>query len=361
MKKILQIGMSSSLGGIEVFIKNLFDNLTHENFHFDFIDTTEKGICFKDYFEQHNCKVYNITPRRRNPLKNRKELAQIMKNNNYDIIHYNLNTLSYITPILLANKYKVKIIVHSHNEWQGHNLKTLFLDKINRIRISQIPITRLACSDVAGKWIFNEKNFKIVNNGIKIEDFLYNEKNRKEIRKELNISDSCTVIGHVGAFREQKNHEFLIDIYNEYLKRNRDSILILIGDGKLKQKIKDKVGDLKIERNVKFLGLRNDIGKLLSAMDLFLFPSKFEGLPISLVEAQIAGLPCLTSDRITKEIDITGRLNFLSIEETKLNDWVDKMLNLNKFNRLNNLDSEKIKKYDIKNTAHEIEKIYSTL
>ncbi len=361
MKKILHIGMSSSLGGIEVFVKNLFDNINHEEFQFDFVDTTVKGICYKEYFEKNNCKVFKVTPRRKNTFKNRKELEQIIKNNRYDIIHYHLNTLSYITPIILANKCKVRIIIHSHNEWKGNNLKTRILDKINRKRISTIPITRLACSEVAGRWIFNEKKFEIIDNGINIKEFLYNEQNRKDIREELNISDSCTVVGHVGAFREQKNHNFLIDIYNEYLKNNSNSILLLVGDGKLKQEIKEKVKILHIEQNVKFLGVRNDISNLLSVMDLFIFPSKFEGLPISLVEAQIAGLPCLASNTITKEIDITGNVDFLSIDETKLYAWVDKMLNINYHNRIMNLDNEKIKKFDIKNTAHVIERVYNKL
>lgn len=360
MKKILQIGMASSLGGIEVFLKNLYDNINHEEFQFDFIDTTPNGICYKEYFERSGCKVYKVTSRRENMLKNKKELENIIKNNHYDIIHYHLNTLSYITPIILANKYNIKVIVHSHNEWKGTNLRTAILDQINKKRIIKENVVRLACSEVAGNWIFGKEPYKIIDNGINTLEFLYKKEKREKVRTELNIPESCTIIGHVGAFRYQKNHNFIIDVYYEYLKRNRNSMLILVGEGELKEEIETKVKDLQIEKNVKFLGLRKDVNNILSAMDYFIFPSHFEGLPISLVEAQIAGLPCLVSDTITREIDLTGKIDFISITENDIEKWVQKIINTKTGNREISLDNPKIKKYDIRNTVNQIENIYST-
>ena len=361
MKKILQIGMSSSLGGIEVFLKNLYDNIDHKEFQFDFIDTTEKGICYKEEFEKGNSKIYKITSRSKNFMKNKKELEKVIKEGNYDVIHFHLNTLSYITPILLANKYNIKIIVHSHNEWKGKKIKVLLLDKINRKRIKKANIIRLACSDVAGKWIFENNQFLIINNAIDIEKFKFSEDIRKKIRLELNIPDNYTVLGNIGAFREQKNHEFLIDIYYEYLKLNPKSVLVLVGEGALMEKIKQKMKKLKISENVKFLGLRNDVNEVINAFDIFVFPSLYEGLGIVLVEAQCNGLLCFVSNTIPGNAKITNNIYYLPLEENSKY-WADYIWKHGGIKPEHKNEMNKIKQagYSVRDLAKKIEEIYNT-
>ena len=160
--------------------------------------------------------------------------------------------------------------------------------------------------------MFGKHKFQIMNNAIDAKKFIYNEEVRKQKRVELGVEDKF-VIGHVGRFNLQKNHEFLVKRFADFAKTNEDAILVLIGNGELQEKIKEMAKEYGIETKVKFLGLREDIPQLLQAMDLFLFPSLFEGLPVTLVEAQAAGLPCVISDMITDEIMITDQISKVSL------------------------------------------------
>ena len=165
----------------------------------------------------------------------------------------------------------------------------------------------------------------VVNNAIDVDKFKYDEKIRKEKRKELNIKDNQLVIGHIGRFVQQKNHEFLIDIFNEIYKQDKNAILLLIGEGPLKEEIQNKVNELGLDKNVKFLGQRSDANELYQAMDAFVLPSLYEGLPVVGVEAQAAGLPCFFSTDMTKETEILDSTKFISLTH-KSKYWADKIL-----------------------------------
>lgn len=356
--RILQIGMSDSLGGIETFIINLYRNIDKNKFQFDFIDMTKNGICYKDEIERMGGKIYKVTPRKESIIKNKNELRKIIIENNYKIMHFHLNTLSYVTPIIIAQNLKnIKIIIHSHNQWKGKNIKTLFLDKINRCRIKKDKIIKLACSDVAGKWIFKNEKFQIIDNGIDLEKFAFSEDKRQKIRKELNIDEDCVVIGHVGAFREQKNHNYLIDIFNEYLKNNSNAMLLLIGEGNLKNEIQEKVNTLKITNKVKFLGLRNDTDYLYSSMDYFIFPSFFEGLPIAMIEAQASGVNCIASNKITDEVCINNNVKLIDINK-KPNEWASEIKSLSDLSK-RKIINKNLNKYNLKETIKKMEDIYN--
>ena len=163
-----------------------------------------------------------------------------------------------------------------------------------------------------GRWMFKNHSFVIMRNAINTEKFVYDPEIAKRQKESLGIEDKF-VLGHVGRFNFQKNHEFLIEIFNEVCKENANTVLLLVGTGELEENIHKKVRNLGLHEKVKFLGVREDIPELMQAMDVFVFPSLFEGLPVTLVEAQAAGLPCVVSDTITKEIDITNNVKFLDI------------------------------------------------
>jgi glycosyltransferase involved in cell wall biosynthesis len=163
-----------------------------------------------------------------------------------------------------------------------------------------------------------------LNNAVNVEEFLFNKEMRQKIRRELNVHDEL-VIGHIGRFNKQKNHEFLIDIFKLVVEKRPDAVLVMAGEGNLKPQIEKKVADLGLSSNVRFLGVRSDIANLMQGLDLFLFPSLFEGLPVVLVEAQAAGLKCLISDSITKETNITERIEFASLGESP-EEWANKIL-----------------------------------
>lgn len=173
---------------------------------------------------------------------------------------------------------------------------------------------------VASEYFYNENiinspKHHIINNAIQTKDYAFDEAVRNEIRKEYKLEDKY-VIGHVGRFQYQKNHEFLVDVFNEYLKLDNKAVLMLVGQGEGEEAIRQKVADLGMTENVMFMGVRSDVNKLLQAMDIFVLPSHFEGLPLVLVEAQSAGLPCYVSkDVITKESDVTGNIEFISLDD----------------------------------------------
>ena len=329
--KILMIGMSSNLGGIETYLYNLYRNADKNIFQFDFTNVTEQDIVYKEELEKNGCQIFKLTPRYKNYKKHLEDLKNIFKNNNYDYVHYNIMSFSWYEPIVIANKYSnARIIIHSHcsssNYLKGNHFRTTLLNKVGKFKTRKIPYMKVACGQQAGDYMFGKSNYTIFNNGVDLEKFKFNNSNRKKIRKELKIKDNITIFGLIAAFFPVKNHEFLIDIFYEILKIKKDSKLILIGEGPLQEKIKNKVNSLGINNKVLFLGKRTDVDKIYSALDVYLMPSLAEGLSISLIEAQVNGLKCYTSNNVDKNSNITGNVEFLSLDQSS-EDWVKYILN----------------------------------
>lgn len=219
-----------------------------------------------------------------------------------------------------------------------------------------------ACSENAGRWLFGNKTFnqnkvKIIHNAIETERFKYNENIRNSIRKELHIEDKF-VLGHVGRFVKQKNHDFLIDIFYEVYKKNKDSILLLIGDGPLEEKIKNKVKKLKLEEVVYFLGVKNNVNEFMQAMDVLVFPSLYEGLGMVTVEAQCAALKVICSSEVPKEIKICENVKFLDFND--LAKWINNILDKNN-ERIDCIESARKNGYEIAYEVNKLEKLYVEL
>ncbi|GIP39898.1 hypothetical protein J31TS4_31780 [Paenibacillus sp. J31TS4] len=225
----------------------------------------------------------------------------------------------------------------------------------------------LACSNVAGDWLFGKVRLKtnkskplLINNAIESEKFQFNPNTRRDIRAVLGIKDKF-VIGHVGRFSEQKNHEFLIDIFKDIIIRKSNSVLLLIGKGDMEERIRKKVISLGLEGSVLFLGERSDIHTIMQAMDVFVLPSLYEGLPVVAIEAQASGLKCFLSDSIARDSDITGDVEFITLNGST-EDWVKKLLHYYKgYERQDTLNKIIDKGYDIKNSAAWLEKLYITI
>lgn len=218
-----------------------------------------------------------------------------------------------------------------------------------------------ACSEIAGKWMFKNRNFRVIHNAINVSDFVYNESIRQKVRTQLGLLKDEFVIGHVGRFSYQKNHDFLIDVFNEVHRRLPEAVLILIGDAVEDElylnKAKQKVKELNLVENVRFLGIRNDVPDLMQAMDCFLFPSRFEGLGIVIIEAQTAGLPCYVSSVIPNEVKITNLVDFISLNESPEN-WAEKIIK-NKNYKRKDISKEIIKAgYDINTEIKKMQKFY---
>ena len=362
-------------GGQELLICNLYRNINREKVQFDFIAPyTGKNENLKNEIINNGGKFYSINiDFNKNKLFNRinffGKLKTILKENKYDIVHINSVSLLGLTlGTLIAKMAKIKhIIIHSHNDGTD-NLKYRITKKITDRILLKYPNYYFACSNRAAEWKFpkqviENKKYAVIKNGIDVEKFQFNEKIRQKYRENLNVTDKI-VIGHVGRFEKQKNHEFIIEVFEEVLKLNKNACLILIGEGSLKKDIEDSVIRKEIKDNVIFLNIRDDVQNLLCAMDCFLFPSIYEGLCIAVVEAQNSGLPVVCSNKLVKEVEITSNIKKINLNTDK-KEWAKIIIKQIEENKKQNrtLQSEIIRKagYDIKTVAENLTNFYLEL
>lgn len=358
MLRVLHYGLSENRGGIETYLYKIVSHINKNEFQMSFIDMNIGETALKSELTQLGCCFYKITPRKISILKNYYELESLFKTEMFDIFHCHLNTLSYILPIKLALKYKCKVIVHSRNSGAAYQIHTLILHYFHFLTLPRKKITMLAVSDKAGKWLFGRNtNYTILNNGIESQIYKFDSKIRAKLRKELQIENRF-VIGVIGAFLPAKNQIFALRIFSELLKINSKCTLILIGDGPLKKTIET---NCKLD-NVLFLGNRTDVNFLYNALDVLLMPSLFEGFPNVCLEAQTNGLPCIVSDVITKEVDLTG-MKYLSLNlaPDKWAVYLNEMLLLNNEKRNSAVDIIIEKGFDVTNEIERIERIYIEL
>jgi glycosyltransferase involved in cell wall biosynthesis len=359
--RILHVVVNMNRGGAETLIMDLYRNIDRSKVQFDFL-TCKEGVFDSEIIELGGT-VHRI------PYVNEVGHFNFIKSLNhffsthhdYQIVHTHLNRMSGLI-VRAAKKYGIRYcITHSHNTGGEGSFLAKWYKWYSGLYIPSNSDFTFACSEAAAKWLFGSKSndAKLLNNGVEPETFIFSPDVRMMKRKELGINEQL-VIGHVGRFTKQKNHKFLIEVFAEFVKRRPESILLLCGDGVLRKDIEKRVNELNIQEKVKFLGVRSDINQLLQAFDLFLFPSLHEGLPVTLIEAQAAGIPCLISDEITKEVDLgLDLMKFLKL--TSIDLWVDE---LDKFKvekrERNSLKLKQIsdRGYDIKNTACWLQDFY---
>lgn len=352
-------------GGVEAVVMNYYRNIDHQKIQFDFIcDEDSTNIPYEE-IENLGGKVILIPPYQK-VLKYHKELKRVLKEGKYKIVHSHINTLSVFS-LFAAKCAGVPVrIAHSHSTTNKKEKKKNLIKQVLRPFSKLFATDYMCCSELAGRWLFGNKeydngNVYLLNNAIDLDKFKYDEEKRKEKRKELNIEDSTLVIGHVGRFVEQKNHRFLIDIFNEVHKQKENSILLLAGQGPLMEEMKEKVKTLGIEASVKFLGQRNDINELYQAFDIFCLPSLYEGLPVVGVEAQATGLLCILSDDMTKETKVLNTTRFMSLEKNA-KEWASIILNnYNRFERTNAVEEITKNNFNIRNEAKNLENVYFEL
>lgn len=361
MIKVLHYGLTNNLGGIETYLHKLYTNINKDKFSFDFLMNGSDKPCWHDEFEKMGSNFFYVTPRNINPIKNRKEIDNILDNGKYDIIHCHLNSLSYITPVLSAVKKGVPTIVHSRNAGIPTSKLTRLLHSLNSLRLPKDKISMLAVSDYAGDWMFGAKsNVQVINNGIDVKRYMYNNRARNGIREEFGIGEEYVVV-HVGAMREQKNHDFLLDIFYQVLEKKPDSKLLLVGEGPLKPMIEEKVKKLNIKKQAIFTGNRQDIPAIFSSADVFLFPSLYEGFPNAVLEAQTSGIPCLISDTITDEVMVNKNCRTLSLNKNA-EEWANQLLALDTLkDRGSGLDNVMEKGLSVEDEVTKIENIYKRM
>lgn len=358
--RVLQVVTYMGRGGLETMLMNYYRHIDHSKVQFDFLTHREFDGDYDKEIKDLGGNVYHLS--NLNPLSTsyKKSLNDFFENHpEYKIVHSHLDCMAGI-PLKYAKLNNAPIrIAHAHNSNQTKDLKYP-LKLFYKRNIKKNANYLFACGDEAGKWMFNTDNFKVLNNAINARDYTFNINIRNDKRKEFGIFENSILIGHVGRFFPQKNHEFLIDIFNQFHKDYPNSYLMLVGEGELKTSIQDKVKILGLEDYVIFTGLRSDVNELLQAMDVFLFPSLYEGLPVSIIEAQAAGLPCLISDKVPIECKKTDLVYQLSLEDS-VNTWADKIHELSHITRRDTYEEIKQSGFDIVENAKWLENFYIEL
>lgn len=371
MKILYVLNDTFKKGGTESVVFNYFDNINQDAYQIDFmIHTTQEEAATNEMYNfliDSGVKVYCVVPRRISVEQNRREIKKVLKENHYDIVHSHADAANSII-LSIAKKCGVKIrIAHSHNTGipiKIRNLKS-FLHvsylQLCRYKTRKIANVFLACSKEAGLWLFGKKLYKngkikVLSNAIDVDNFKYNKEQRYTVRKKLGYDTEC-VLGHVGRFSVQKNHLFILQLFAEILKKNDNYRLLLVGDGPDIEEIKNRSRQMEVFEKIKFIGASNEVSKLLQAMDVFVFPSLYEGLGISIIEAQANGLPCVMTE--SSKVSSDGCVTDL-VKRIPLNDidaWGKYIIDVDK-ERKNRLDEIKRAGFDIRIEVKKLEAIY---
>ncbi len=355
MIRVLHCVVGMNYGGYETFIMNVYRNIDKNKVQFDFL-TSIDGV-FDCEINDLGGRIYKIPfITKVGPYIYNRNLIKFFKTHSeYKIVHSHMDKFSGMI-MRAADKCKIPIrIAHSHSTGNEGNIAYRVVKDYYGRYINKHCTHRFACSEKAGKWLFNNVQFKVIKNGINIHNYLPNAEVRKKIRAELGF-DNKYVFGHVGRFNATKNHKFLIDVFNEIKKRKVDVLLLLVGDGELHDDIITYAKGCGIEKDLILFGTTNCVGDVLQSMDCFVFPSIHEGLGIALIEAQAAGLICIASDSVPSDADFSSTVKYLSLKESSAK-WAEQILSHSP--NISNIEQKIIKSgYDINSTANILELFY---
>lgn len=368
--RVLQVSAGSqNFGGVSKFVYEVYKGIDKDKVQFDILSPKKTTYeAYRSKIEGMGANIYELKiDDQRKGIRFYIELffktLKFLKNHQYSIIHINSGIITFNLAVALAAKLKgvKRVIAHSHSVKIYRNKIDKYRTNIEKIVIRYLATDYFACSKTAAESMFTSKlitdnKVRIIKNGIQTEKFKFNSDIREEYRKKMGIKDRF-VIGHIGRFCEEKNHKYLIDIFREINRINKNAMLLLIGEGELEEKIKRQVKEYNLEDYVMFLGLRKDVSQLMQAMDMFVFPSKREGLGIVLIEAQAASLPTLASDVVPLETNITKHIKYLSLKEDPIcwSKEIDKFIN---YTRKEDINEIKNQGFDIENTCRELQEIY---
>lgn len=359
--RVLHVVVNMNRGGAETLIMNLYRNIDRSKVQFDFL-TCKEGV-FDSEIKAMGGQIYRIPYV--SDVGHRgyvRELHQFFQRHSYyKIVHSHMDKISGLVLRAAKKAGILNRIAHSHStKSEGGTLSKLYKWYVGQF-IQGNATHFYACSRNAARWLYPSKKIVpiLLKNGIEIRKFSFSNSTRKIIREELSISEQTFVIGHVGRFSYPKNHDYLIDVFAQFHRVRRESILLLVGEGPLRKDIENKVRKLSLENDVIFLGTRNDVNHILQAVDILAFPSRYEGFPVTLVEAQAAGLTCVISDRITPEVNLGIKLiHHLPLNNVK--SWVsqlveraDKPFSREEYN-LRLIEKE----YDIRTTGSKLQSYY---
>ena len=354
MKVLVVCTVPFEINGIVNVIMNYYTNMKSKGVEFDFAVHTsvDERLCKK--IRDNGDKIFILPNRKKNVYSYIRQLQRILKDGKYDIMHVHGNSALMEIELFAARKNEVKKIVHANNTQCTYKI----LNRLLYDRFMKSYDHALACSQAAGKWLYKDRDFMVFNDSIDARNYGFSTEKRRSMRKKLNISDKALAIGHAGQFSAVKNQEYLLSVLEDLVKRKEEAVLLLVGDGEQRHYIEQKAKELNIYERVIFTGITDKVQDYMQAMDVFAMPSIHEGLPLVGVEAQAAGLPCVFSDVITREMKMTEPVEFLPIN-IEASVWAEHILKLSK-----SPDREKGVKciqevgYDIKENASKLLEFY---
>lgn len=304
-------------GGVESVVMNYYRHIDRSKVQFDFLVDEDSTRVPEEEITALGGRVFRIPPYQ-HPIRYRRELIRLMHEQQWSIVHSNINTLS-VFPLSAAKKVGVPVrIAHSHSTMGKGEFAKNAMKLALRPFANMYPTVRFACGHYAGEWLFGKnRDFTVIPNAIELDKFRFDPTARRETREELGIAEDTFLIGHVGRFMPQKNQAFLIDVLADLLPNRPNTMLAFVGDGPDRADVQQHAEELGVADYVLFLGQRSDVNRLYQAFDVFCLPSRYEGLCLVGVEAQRAGLLCLFSDAITREVDATNTSRFMPIDSHK--------------------------------------------
>lgn len=355
-------------GGIEKFIFNLCGNIDREKYDIGLVVVNKVTDVYDEQFKKMGIQIIELLDEKiTNPIKRFKQgvpaFELYLRAERVDIIHFNLSDSIDLLYVLLAKKYGVKVrILHSHNSMANSRVKVI-AHRMGMIFLKNTPNYFWACSHEAAMWLFPSRvyesgRYELIHNAIELDDFTYSNAVREEIRKKYGWADQF-VVGHVGRFNAQKNHKFLVDVFEKIVDQNINSKLILVGSGQLREETENYVKEKGMQERVVFWGESDEVNRLLQGFDLFLLPSLYEGLPFVLVESQAAALPALVSDVITKDVNCTQYIDYYSLDKTA-QEWAEKAIEIHSNDKRRESPTIQLLEagFDCKEMAERVDKLY---
>ena len=352
MERILHILSRTPVGGVGSFLINT-ENTISNNFKFDYLIIEDvKGSQFIPFVKSKGSKVYLLDEKLSllNYGNIRKKIDSLLNNVNYQIVHlHSPNIATLVLPVCKKHNVPIRIL-HSHSTKYSDNFIKSIRNYLIELPMFKYTTNLIACSDVAGKFLFKKRDYTVIYNGIDTNKFYYNFEKEK---------DNKCVIGHVGNFVPVKNHEFLLKVFKKLTDINNKYELWLFGDGETRNKIEEIVQNYKLKDKVKFYGRVSNIQDYYNKIDLLLLPSLYEGFPVAAMEAQAHGLPIIASKNVTSEINFYGDDIFLNIGDNDIHSWVEAIVNINLKNRKDKADKFKKSKFNIIQTTDNLEHFYN--
>lgn len=359
--RVLNMFTIMDRGGAETMVMNYYRHIDRTKVQFDFLVHREQRGAYDDEIERMGGRIYRMCPvYPQNFSRYKRDLRTFFRAHpEYKIIHSHMSELGYFA-FREAERQGVPVrICHAHNAPHGFDAKMIIRTYFKK-RMMPYLTHLFMCGEESGKWLYGEKNksrFIMLNNAIDAAVYSFDASKREEMRRQLDLTDEL-VVGHVGRFNPQKNHPFLLDIFTSLLKKEPDAVLLLVGGGEGMPKIQAKAQELGIAERVRFLGVRSDVADLMQTMDVFVFPSLYEGLPVTMVEAQASGLPCIISDKVPPECILTeGLVNIMPLSASP-EAWAEKILTMRAVPRTDRREEIAAHGFDITTEAVKLQEFY---